>query len=995
MLPTKGLELQPTEMMFPKDRAEADPELFKIKKHNNATKSKLDHVAIGPWRNHSKFMLQTADLTGAVRRFNVEMGTKAWCKMFEILVAYQLEPSTAECTTVHLCEAPGAFITATNHYLRQVYRDALRLNWRAITLNPYYEDNNPEAMVDSDAFIIKTPNHWFFGDDNKGDIRSSANIEALARAGPEAQLVTADGSIDCSTTPNEQEAVVAHLHYCETIAALRLLGRGGHFVLKMFTLFERSSLDLLYLLGCTFDEVHVCKPASSTQGNAETYVVAKWYKKNLPEPTLLRLLEATNWRGAYTELPNILSPSAISPGFLESYRDCAHRMSQFACDVIERNIRTEGKMVNADKDAMRALKREAVRRFLEEVEIISIPIEATISGERIKGNKLHTGSSVSRRHETNDNKAPGTLAERKAAKAARVEKIEANRKVMHRAPSLAELPAKRARVDNSLDHPAVNSAEAPVRTQRYGSFAAKMMAKMGHKEGEGLGISGSGLVDPLAVKKLDRGTGLGYDAGDLSDVSSGIPDGPFFEVYDGPTAATYTHINSNDDAWVHADGWGVVCGDPLKSVSMTRFGIAKTMKELLSQRRQLFEVEGKLDVVTHPRLLHAHCAAIAELNRRGLFADRSGDVPKLALLDALYDLCRLPQQRGDRAATAFRFAALGRRGSGFAEYCNWKFGASSDGVFFTDTDTEVASGHSWGGTAMAIKTASPEEHTDAILKLLTDASWRDSVDFAVVDLGPTSLREMAKLGVIETEISPDICTAKLCSVVQLRAALRMLRSTSGAATEGGGCNEGGDLVVRMGDCYTRFGAGVVYLLYKTFSEVRVVKPYLTSPVDPERFVVCTGFHGLPDVVDAVLGDAMTACQEGRCVLSIVPMQLLLEPTFLGCLCRTNDRLATRQVAAIQHSVSPNAVTKDGDAHFLALGNEAIARINLDMLKHNPASTNVGETAASAEMGRESVAAPVRSSSDLAGAGPALQVHATSTVAKVGTAHMELGDTRPV
>ena len=32
-----------------------------------------------------------------------------------------------------------------------------------------------------------------------------------------------------------------------------------------------------FLLGCAFEEVHVCKPASSTQGNAETYIVAKWY----------------------------------------------------------------------------------------------------------------------------------------------------------------------------------------------------------------------------------------------------------------------------------------------------------------------------------------------------------------------------------------------------------------------------------------------------------------------------------------------------------------------------------------------------------------------------------------------------------------------------------------------------------------------------------------------------------------------------------------------
>jgi 23S rRNA U2552 (ribose-2'-O)-methylase RlmE/FtsJ len=79
----------------------------------------------------------------------------------------------------------------------------------------------------------------------QGDIRSSANIEALAAAGPRVQLVTADGSFDCSTCPGEQEAVVAHLHYCEAVAAMRLLERDGHFVLKMFTYFERSSLDLL------------------------------------------------------------------------------------------------------------------------------------------------------------------------------------------------------------------------------------------------------------------------------------------------------------------------------------------------------------------------------------------------------------------------------------------------------------------------------------------------------------------------------------------------------------------------------------------------------------------------------------------------------------------------------------------------------------------------------------------------------------------------------
>ena len=65
----------------------------------------------------ASFVPDTARSAG----LQVEMGTKAWCKMYEILVAYELAPPTPKCNTVHLCEAPGAFITATNHYLRQMY----------------------------------------------------------------------------------------------------------------------------------------------------------------------------------------------------------------------------------------------------------------------------------------------------------------------------------------------------------------------------------------------------------------------------------------------------------------------------------------------------------------------------------------------------------------------------------------------------------------------------------------------------------------------------------------------------------------------------------------------------------------------------------------------------------------------------------------------------------------------------------------------------------
>ena len=69
---------------------------------------------------------------------------------------------------------------------------------------------------------------------------------------------------------------------------------------------------------------------------------------------------------------------------------------------------------------------------------------------------------------------------------------------------------KQRKVEHDDAVPTSTVAGGPMaRTQRYGKFAAKMMAKMGYKEGEGLGKAGAGIVEPISIKKLDRNTGLG------------------------------------------------------------------------------------------------------------------------------------------------------------------------------------------------------------------------------------------------------------------------------------------------------------------------------------------------------------------------------------------------------------------------------------------------------------------------------------------------------
>ena len=291
-----------------------------LKSDLNSCKSKLNDVEIDQWHMHTKRAHAGGVIVFSLReQCNAELCTQAWVKFYEVLVHHSLVTLDCEATfTVHLCEAPGAFITALNHYLRADGRQA-RWNWLASTLNPYHGANTTDSMVDDDRFIQFTRDNWFFCDDDSGNLMLASNIASIRRKARElavewlsssdggercgkdipatspsseavtpassadsvsccdelgsesdvmhhddsgedlcfghADLVTADGSVDCQDVPAEQESHVAALHFCEVVTSLGLLKRGGALVVKMFTLLEHSSVCLLYLLNCTFDEV--------------------------------------------------------------------------------------------------------------------------------------------------------------------------------------------------------------------------------------------------------------------------------------------------------------------------------------------------------------------------------------------------------------------------------------------------------------------------------------------------------------------------------------------------------------------------------------------------------------------------------------------------------------------------------------------------------------------------------------------------------------------
>lgn len=46
-------------------------------------------------------------------------------------------------------------------------------------MNPYYEGNSLEEMINDDRFIYKTLENWWFGEDYTGNIRSQENLDCI------------------------------------------------------------------------------------------------------------------------------------------------------------------------------------------------------------------------------------------------------------------------------------------------------------------------------------------------------------------------------------------------------------------------------------------------------------------------------------------------------------------------------------------------------------------------------------------------------------------------------------------------------------------------------------------------------------------------------------------------------------------------------------------------------------------------------------------------
>ncbi|XP_019896045.2 cap-specific mRNA (nucleoside-2'-O-)-methyltransferase 2 [Esox lucius] len=352
-----------------------------LKKSLNKVKNRLSDKDLEVWHQHTNSTNRAGKVIATVRAIaDAEICTQAWCKFYEILGTFNLLPKDAlrsgELNTVHLCEAPGAFIAALNHYLKtSEHTRYCDWSWVANTLNPYHEASGGGTAITDDRLISSTLPWWFFGSDDTGDLMSQKHLLELHRFVGNMRrvdVVTADGSFDCQGNPDEQEALVASLHYCEAVAALVLLGPGGSLVLKMFTLYEHSSVCLLYLLNCCFRSVSVFKPATSKAGNSEVYVVCLHYDdKEAARPLLSKLLRHY---GPDLAAREALFPSQLLPqSFLEQHEQVCVYFHALQVDTIEENLRLFEGLSEEQRKRLECLRDCTAQEYLQRFQVRFLP----------------------------------------------------------------------------------------------------------------------------------------------------------------------------------------------------------------------------------------------------------------------------------------------------------------------------------------------------------------------------------------------------------------------------------------------------------------------------------------------------------------------------------------------------------------------------------------------------------------------------------------------
>lgn len=202
--------------------------------------------------------------------------TTAWVKCYEILKHYNLfeESKNNTINCFFICEQPGAFIYATNHYVKEELSKKFDFILQSLNSNIVSDAFKP------DSFLYKQyKNKYDYGIDSMGDVTDVQNIIYYRNKyiNKNFDLITADCGIDCSDDFSQQESNSLDLIIGQIIMAIGLSNYGSNYFFKLFTIYEELTKQFIFLLSLLFKNVIICRTLATKITSGEIYCVCKHF----------------------------------------------------------------------------------------------------------------------------------------------------------------------------------------------------------------------------------------------------------------------------------------------------------------------------------------------------------------------------------------------------------------------------------------------------------------------------------------------------------------------------------------------------------------------------------------------------------------------------------------------------------------------------------------------------------------------------------------------
>lgn len=265
--------------------------------------------------------------------------SRAYFKFVEIANFFDIMPDNRfSISTFHLCEGPGGFIEAvchlhTNnndkfHGMTLIGPDDNIPGWKK---NPKILKNNPKI-------------HLEYGEDNTGNIISCKNYRHIVNKFKNTlHIITGDGGFDFSSNFNNQENMSSKLILVQILYAISIQAYKGHFILKIFDIFFKSTIEFIYILNMFYDKVYIFKPQTSRLANSEKYIICKSFKFTTTHQyfatfsNIINKLELSHEDNAQKYISSILSIK-MPLFYITRIEEISNVLCQFQINVIQNTI---------------------------------------------------------------------------------------------------------------------------------------------------------------------------------------------------------------------------------------------------------------------------------------------------------------------------------------------------------------------------------------------------------------------------------------------------------------------------------------------------------------------------------------------------------------------------------------------------------------------------------------------------------------------------------